>query len=111
MKLIHGAMVAFALVLAFGTPGAVADSEEEVPLSEVPQVVLDAAQQAVPGITLTEAELERTENGPVYEIEGEVDGQEYEIEVTAAGEVLEVERGDDVDDEGDVEDEEEEDAR
>ena len=35
------------------------EKEKEVPLSEVPQEALEAAQGAVDGITITEAEMEK----------------------------------------------------
>ncbi len=80
------------------------EDEIEVPLSEVPDNVIDAALAAVPGIELEEAEVE-TENGIViYDIEGELDGVEYEIEVTEAGEVLEIETDDEDDDDDDDDD-------
>jgi hypothetical protein len=65
---------------------------QEIPLSDVPVVVVDAARQAVENITFTEAEIEEEYGRRVYVLEGEVNGKEYEIEVTADGEVLEVEQ-------------------
>ena len=73
------------------------EDEKEIPLSNVPVVVVDAAQQAVENITLTEAEVEK-EGRTVYVLEGTADGKEYEIEVTADGEVLDVEQEDMFDD-------------
>ena len=76
--------------------------EQEVPLDDLPQVVKDAALDAVEGITLTEAELETHKDGTkVYEVEGTADGKEYEIKITEAGKVLAIE----VEDEDDEEDE------
>ena len=66
------------------------DHDEEIPLSEVPTPALKAAQAAVDGIVLTEAEVEEEDGKTVYEIEGKANGKEYEIEVTADGKVLEV---------------------
>lgn len=68
------------------------EDEKEIPLSQVPAEALEAAQQAVAGITLTEAEVEQEDGCTVYELEGTADGIEYEIEVTADGKVLEVEQ-------------------
>ncbi|MHC4144366.1 MAG: PepSY domain-containing protein [Planctomycetota bacterium] len=67
------------------------ENEKEIPLSEVPAVAVKAAQGAVEGISLTEAEVEEEDGETVYIIEGTADGKEYEIEVTAEGKVLEVE--------------------
>ncbi len=82
------------------------EHEEEIPLSDVPDLVMNAAELAVPGIVIEEAERE-TENGAtIYCLEGEADGLEYEIEVSADGAVLETEIEDD-DGEGGDEDEDE----
>ncbi|UCC21654.1 MAG: PepSY domain-containing protein [Planctomycetota bacterium] len=79
------------------------EDEKEIPLSQVPAEAVQAAQRAVPGITLAEAEIEQEEGCTVYELEGTADGIEYEIEVTADGKVLEVERQDQDDEEDDDE--------
>ena len=103
-------MLSVGLVAALSFPLALADGDEEdVPLCEVPQVVKDAAANAVKGLVLTEAEKE-TENGVViYELEGIADGVEYELEITADGTVLEVEKEDQDDEDEDNEDEDNED--
>ena len=67
------------------------EKEKESPLSEVPQAALTAAEGAVEGITLTEAETVEEDGQTVYILEGEAAGKVYEIEVTADGKVLEVE--------------------
>ena len=90
-------LIAITLILFVVT--AFAENEKEIPLDKVPTTVLEAAQKAVPGIELTEAEVERTIKGLVYEIEGTLDGKEYEIEVSSDGKVLEIEDDDDDDDE------------
>jgi len=81
------------LALAAVLPAcALFEQEEEIPLADVPPVVMQAAQNAVPGITITEAELEKEDGEMIYELTGEADGQEYEIEIGADGSVLEVEQ-------------------
>lgn len=77
--------------------------EKEIPLSQVPEIVIAAARQAVPNIKLTEAEVSETSHGLIYELEGTVDDKEYEIRVTADGKVLKViqEFDDDEDDDDD----------
>jgi hypothetical protein len=67
-------------------------SEQEVPLSELPEAVRKAALAAVPGIELRAAEMETKGGQRIYEIEGVADGVEHEIEIDAAGTVLEVEK-------------------
>ena len=85
----------FCLVLICGLGCASLDElfekEKDVPLSEVPQEALKAAQGAVDGITITEAETEKEDGETVYIFDGELNGKEYEIEVTSEGKVLEVE--------------------
>lgn len=74
------------------------DDEEEIPLSDVPEAVMNAAKAAVPGIVFEEAEREVEDGVTVYSLEGEAGGVEYEVEVTADGKVNEVEtEGDDGD--------------
>ncbi len=85
----------FGLVVIFGlgcaTLNDMFEKEKEVPLSEVPEEALEAAQGAVDGIEITEAEMETEDGETVYVFEGEANGKEYEIEVTPDGKVLEVE--------------------
>jgi hypothetical protein len=77
------------------------DDDEKVPISDVPKIVLDAANKAVPGGEITEVEKEVEDGETIYEVEKVVDGVEYEIEVTADGVVKEIEKDDDGDDEED----------
>jgi hypothetical protein len=77
------------------------EKEKDVPLSDVPAEALKAAQGAVDGITITEAEMEKEDGKTLYTFEGQAEGKEYEIEVTPEGKVLEVEEksGNDKEDE------------
>ena len=98
------------VTLTVGIMVASAEKEEEIALSKVPKKVLEAAHKAVPGIKLTEAEVEKTSEGLVYELEGTLDGKEYEIEVSADGDVLEIEQeDDDAEDEDNDEDDDDDD--
>jgi hypothetical protein len=85
----------FGLVLICGLGCASLDDlfekEKDVPLSDVPAEALKAAQGAVDGITIAEAEMEKEDGKTVYVFEGEANGKKYEIEVTPEGKVLEVE--------------------
>lgn len=65
------------------------EDELEIPLSAVPQSVLDAAKKAVAGFDAKEAEVEPV---LIYALEGEAKGVEYEVEVTSEGELVEVEK-------------------
>jgi uncharacterized membrane protein YkoI len=83
------------------------DGEQEIPLSEVPDHVRQAAMNAVPGLVLEEAAVETEDGAMVYELEGEANGQEYEVEVNEDGQVLEIELDEDEggdDDDGDDDD-------
>ena len=98
-----------ALLLAGGIGVLAKVQEKEVPLSEVPEAVLDAAQKAVEGIELEEAEVEEEDGVLVYELEGTAQGAEYEIELTADGKVLEVEREDEDEEDDDDDDDNDDD--
>jgi len=80
------------------------EKEGEIPLSEVPQVVLTAAQNAVEGIEFEEAEIEKTSDGMIYELEGIANGKIYEIEVSPEGKILAVEEEGNEDQDKDTED-------
>jgi len=66
-------------------------SEQTLAISEVPQLVIDAALAEVPGLEIEEASTETEDGILIYEIEGTANGMEYEIEISATGEILEVE--------------------
>src|SRR5688572_4378056 len=86
------AMVPFAGLAAGAKHGGKAD----VPLEQVPQVIVDAAHERVEGITLIEAKLRTKKSGVVFKLEGVADGRSYRFKVDAAGTVLRVEAvGDD----------------
>jgi uncharacterized protein YcfL len=80
------------------------DDEKEIPLSQVPAAAMEAAENAVENITITEAEVEEEDGQMVYELEGIADGVEYEIEVTADGKVLEIEKEDEDNEDGEDDD-------
>ncbi len=96
-------MVSILIVSSSALIAGIRESEEKILLSEVPQAILEAAEKAMPGIIITEAEIEKTDEGVVYELEGTVDGKAYEIEISEDGKVLEVEleENDDDDDDND----------
>ena len=78
-------------LLSLGGCSGFGEKETEIPLEEVPGVVMNSAREAVPGIEIDEAEIEDEDGRQVYELSGEVDGKSYEIVVSPSGEVLEVE--------------------
>lgn len=76
------------------------DDENEVRIGadEIPATVRAAALKAVPGLEIKEAERETQDGKRVYCVHGYVDGEFTEVEVAADGSVLEIESGDDEDD-------------
>ena len=64
--------------------------EVDIPLIDLPQAVMDAAQHSAEGIRLIEAEKITRESGVLYEVEGRVGTEVYEILVTPEGEILRV---------------------
>jgi hypothetical protein len=97
------------MLLTSGLFASFEEKEEKIELSKVPEVVLKAAQEAVEGIEIKEAEIEKTESGIIYELEGTADGKTYEIEITPEGKVIEVEQEDGDDEKADKDDEEDDD--
>lgn len=67
------------------------DEEYVTDLSKIPEVVLSAAREAVPGIVIIRVEIERTRQRTVYEVYGRANGRYYEIEIGSDGTVYEVE--------------------
>jgi hypothetical protein len=88
-------IVAAVMVLGLAVASAYAERETEIAIDQVPKVVLDAAEKAVPGIKLTEAEYTTKGEGRVYELEGTAGGKEYELHITAEGKVLDSDEADD----------------
>lgn len=67
------------------------DDEYVTDLSKIPEVVLSAALEAVPGIVIIRVEIERTRRRTIYEVYGRANGRHYEIEIGSDGTVYEVE--------------------
>lgn len=86
-----------------------AEYEIEIPISELPGEILEAAQEAVPGIQLIEAEITETREGVYYEVEGILDGKWYEIQISADGTILEgaLEEGNETEEDEDGKDDDE----
>jgi len=98
------------LILSIGVMVAEDEKEKEIPISEVPEIVMEAALKALPGVEFKEADVEETKDGLVYELDGILDGKEFEINVSADGTVLnmeEEEKDDDDENDGDKDEEDE----
>lgn len=70
--------------------GAAYASGNNIPISELPEVVVKAAENAVQDITLKEAERKESNGSVVYEVEGYVDKKEFELKIDGEGNVLKV---------------------
>lgn len=86
------------------SPVAVSAKDAQEGQEVLPQLVIDAVNEAVPNATLISAVKEEEKGKVVYEVRVEADGKSLEVEVSADGELLEIE-----DDDGDEDDDEYED--
>jgi uncharacterized membrane protein YkoI len=67
-------------------------SEIEIQVSEVPANIISIVQDTLPGISLTEAEKETSDDIVIYELEGKlINGKEYEIKIAADGTIIKIE--------------------
>ncbi len=69
-------------------------NEEDIHLDKVPAVVLKAAVQARPGITLTSTELVTDNSKTLYELEGVLNNSEVEVLLAADGTVISIDDDD-----------------
>lgn len=65
--------------------------QQAVPLATLPAAVRNAAEQAVPGIVLLEAERGVDEEAGVFAVEGIASRRTYELRISASGAVLGIE--------------------
>ncbi len=95
MKSAYRSLLIVICMFVLGAPiSREAAAGEDIAFTQVPEEVLVAAEGAVPGINLIEAEVERSPGGHVYELEGSAGGKEYKINVSPEGKVLKVEEED-----------------
>ena len=67
-------------------------SDEQIPLTEVPENIITVVQNSLPGISLTKAKKEINDNDTTYELEGRlINGKEYEIKITGSGTIIKIE--------------------
>ncbi len=82
------AILAGILMTAFAAQA----QEKDIPLSEVPEAVMDAANDAAEGITFDSVAVEDMGGETKYGFTGKrADGVEFDVDVAEDGEVLEVE--------------------
>ena len=90
---IYAAAVACLACLSCGAgPAQKAGHKADVPVDQVPQVVVDGAGKAVQGIVLSEAKMRTKKSGVVFKLAGNAADKRYALKVDAAGKVLSVER-------------------
>lgn len=102
-RLFSPAIILLGLTLALGGFIGCGNDNSVVSLSpaSTPDIVLQAADDAVPGGEITGIEREEEDGVYIYEVQMLKNGVNYEVEITAEGEVLEIEQGDDDDDDDD----------
>ena len=77
---------AFSLTACFDN-----DEEEDIALSDVPVNIIEIVQNALPGISLDEAEKKIKDESVIYELEGKLlNGKEYEIKISDDGTILKI---------------------
>lgn len=69
------------------------DKEQKLALSAVPDIIIKAADKAVPGGKINEVHKAMKEDVIIYEVEKIVDGVENEILITEDGTVKKVKKG------------------
>ncbi len=74
------------------------DDEQAIALDQVPAAIKKAAEAAVPGFVLVSAETETEEGALHYCLEGTAGGESVEVELGTDAKVLEIERGEDDED-------------
>ena len=62
------------------------DEEIDIPVDELPDSIIEAVAEAVPGGEISEAELEKEDGETVYEVTVEKDGKKIEVELSLEGE-------------------------
>lgn len=87
-KIATGSGLAILLAAVLVYSFAFADQEEEILLTEVPEHVLAAVQNARKDVTLKSAERIYKDSKMYYEIEGDIDDTELEFTVTPDGEIV-----------------------
>ncbi len=87
MKLLGRIIILSSVIMVFVSDVSFA-KEREIPLSKVPQEVIDTVNNELPGIKLIEAEIITRGGKKIYEIEGRFEGKEYEFQISPEGKVI-----------------------
>jgi len=84
----YSIVIILSLLVSVGISGV----EKDIPISGVPEIVMNAAEKALPGVKFIEAEMEESKGEITYELEGVKGEYKYEIELTSDGKVIEIEQ-------------------
>lgn len=85
------ALAAALMISAAGCGERTHEAEDAVPLEQIPQAAMKAAQRELPGVTFDAAWEEAEGSETAYEIRGKTNqGKIRDVKVTAGGRVLEV---------------------
>ena len=80
------------LILAFGCTNSPPESDDLVPIAQVPANVMEVARKQLPGYNFDTAYRMKIDGKDAYEVRGkDKRGKIREVEVSAAGEVLAIE--------------------
>jgi len=68
------------------------NNEVDITVTNVPAHIVAIVQNALPGISLSEAEKEIKNDKIIYELEGKlINGKEYEIKISEDGTIIKIE--------------------
>jgi hypothetical protein len=85
-------LLALLLIVAGGCESAAPESDEIVPIEQVPAGVMDAARKTLPGFAFDTVYKMKVDGKDAYEVRGkDKRGKVREVEVSASGEILAVE--------------------
>jgi hypothetical protein len=76
--------------IVFAADGGEQPELESIKIKDLPSVVMEAAQDTLPGITITMASFEETEDGKIYYLIGELDDVVYDLSIDEWGYILDV---------------------
>jgi uncharacterized membrane protein YkoI len=80
------------LILAFGCTSSPPESDEIVPMDNVPANVMEVARKQLPGYTFDTVYKMKIDGKDAYEVRGkDKRGKVREVEVSATGEVIAIE--------------------
>jgi uncharacterized membrane protein YkoI len=89
----------------FDKDGKFVESDVEIKVSELPQLVVQSIEKEFPGAKIEEPEKTTLSDGKtVYEFELEKDKKEFEVQISANGKIISKEESDDADEKGEDKD-------